>query len=100
MKQMLKEYNLEQDALTLYCDNMSAINISKNYVQHSKTKHIDIRHHFIRNLVENKIVTLENVGTKEQVADIFTKALDVSILYHNNVSILQPNLTVKHLTQA
>ncbi|WJX64416.1 hypothetical protein P8452_49197 [Trifolium repens] len=76
MKQMLKEYNVEQDALTLYCDNMSAINISKNPVQHSKTKHIDIRHHFIRDLVENKIVTLEHVGTKEQVADIFTMALD------------------------
>ncbi|KAK2389918.1 putative mitochondrial protein [Trifolium repens] len=76
MKQMLKEYDVEQDALTLYCDNMSAINISKNPIQHNKTKHIDIRHHFIRDLVENKIVTLEHVGTKEQVADIFTKALD------------------------
>ncbi|KAK2444335.1 putative mitochondrial protein [Trifolium repens] len=76
MKQMLKEYDVEQNALTLYCDNMSAINISKNPVQHSKTKHIDIRHHYIRDLVENKIVVLEHVGTKEQVADIFTKALD------------------------
>ncbi|KAK2426713.1 putative mitochondrial protein [Trifolium repens] len=76
MKQMLKEYDVEQNALTLYCDNMSTINISKNPVQHSKTKHIDIRHHYIRDLVENKIVTLEHVGTKEQVADIFTKALD------------------------
>ncbi|KAK2429638.1 putative mitochondrial protein [Trifolium repens] len=76
MKQMLKEYDIEQDALTLYCDNMSAINISKNPVQHSKTKHIDIRHHYIRDLVENKIVVLEHVGTKEQIADIFTKALD------------------------
>ena len=73
---MLKEYDVEQNALTLYCDNMSAINISKNPVQHSKTKHIDIRHHYIRDLVENKIVTLEHVGTKEQVADIFTQALD------------------------
>ncbi|WJX12010.1 phytanoyl-CoA dioxygenase [Trifolium repens] len=77
MKQMLKEYDVEQDALTLYCDNMSAINISKNPFQHSKTKHIDICHHFIRDLVENKVVTMEHVGTKEQVADIFTKALDV-----------------------
>ncbi|WJX12365.1 hypothetical protein P8452_02875 [Trifolium repens] len=76
MKQMLKEYDVEQDALTLYCDNMSAINILKNPVQHSKTKHIDIRHHYIRDLVENKIVILEHVGTKEQIADIFTKALD------------------------
>ncbi|CAM8994611.1 unnamed protein product [Rhodiola kirilowii] len=43
---------MEQEEMTLYCDNMSAISISKNAVQHSKTKHIDIRHHFIREPVE------------------------------------------------
>ncbi|CAM8920783.1 unnamed protein product [Rhodiola kirilowii] len=47
MKQMLEEYGVKQDVMTLYCHNMSAINISKNPVQHSRTKHIDIRHHFI-----------------------------------------------------
>jgi len=77
MKQMLKEYNVEQDVLTLYCDNLSAIKISNNPIQHSMTKHIDIRHHFIGDLVEEKILTLEHVATKEQLADIFTKALDV-----------------------
>ncbi|GAU31624.1 hypothetical protein TSUD_63730 [Trifolium subterraneum] len=77
MKQMLKEYNVEQDVMPLYCDNLSAINISKNPIQHSRTKHIDIRHHFIRDLAEDKIVTLEHVGTEEQLADIFTTALDV-----------------------
>ncbi len=76
MKQMLKEYNVEQDVMTLYCDNLSAINISKNPIQHSRTKHIDIRHHFIRDLVEEKVITLEHVTTDEQLADIFTKALD------------------------
>jgi len=65
MKQMLKEYNVEQYVLTLYCDNLSAINISKNPIQHSRTKHIDIRHHFIRDLVEEKIITLEHVATEE-----------------------------------
>jgi len=75
MKQMLKEYNVEQDILTLYCDNLSVINISKNPIQHSRTKHIDIRHHFIRDLVE-EVVTLEYVNTKEQLTDIFSKALD------------------------
>ncbi|KAK2376831.1 gag-protease polyprotein [Trifolium repens] len=78
MKQMLSEYNVEQDVLTLYCDNMSAINISKNHIQHSRTKHIDIRHHLIRDLVEDKVVTLEHVATDNQLADIFTKALDAS----------------------
>ena len=76
MKQMLKEYNVEQDVLILYCDNLSAINISKNRIQHSRTKHIDIRHHFIRDLVEEKVVTLEHVDTEEQLTNIFTKALD------------------------
>ena len=60
----------------MYCDNLSAINISKNLIQHSRTKHIDIRHHFIKDLVEENIVTLEHVATEEQLADIFTKALD------------------------
>ncbi|KAK2378545.1 putative mitochondrial protein [Trifolium repens] len=77
MKQMLQEHNVEQDVLTLYCDNLSAINISKNPIQHSRTKHIDIRHHFIRDLVEDNVITLEHVDTEEQIADIFTKALDL-----------------------
>jgi len=74
---MLEEYDVQQGVLTLYCDNLSAINISKNPIQHSRTKHIDIRHHFIMDLVEDKVVTLEHVTTEEQLADIFTKALDV-----------------------
>jgi len=65
MKQMLKEYNVEQDILTLYCYNLSSINISKNPIQHSRTKHIDIRHHFLRDLVEDKVVPLEHVDTEE-----------------------------------
>ena len=75
---MLSEYNVGQDVITLYCDNFSAINISKNPIQHSRTKHIDIRHHFIRDLVEENIVTLEHVTTEGQIADIFTKALDAT----------------------
>jgi len=76
---MLKEYNVEQNVMTLYCDNLNAINISKNLIQHSRKKHIDIRHHFIRDLVEDKIVTLEHiVATEKQLADIFTKTLDAN----------------------
>ncbi|CAM8932620.1 unnamed protein product [Rhodiola kirilowii] len=76
MKQMLEEYGVKQGMMTLYCDNMSAINISKNPVQHYRTKHIDIRHHFIRELVEKKTLTLTHVSTEKQLAAIFTKALD------------------------
>ena len=78
MKQMLEEYGVTQSFMVLYCDNMSAISISKNSVLHSRTKHIDIRRHFIWGLVEDNIISLEHVWTFVQLSDIFTKSLDVS----------------------
>ena len=64
--------------MVVYYDNSSAIDISKNPVQHSKTKYIEISYHFIRDLVKRKIVCLEYIPTKRQNADIFTKPLDRS----------------------
>ena len=74
----IEDYGIVQNTLIVYCDTTSAINISKNLVQHSRTKHIDIRHHFIRELVENKSIIIEHVAIDKQLADIFTKALDSS----------------------
>ena len=78
MKKLLTDYGISQDTMVVYCDNSSAIDISKNPVQHSKTKHIEIMYHFIRDLVEKKIVCLEYIPTEQQNADIFTKPLDRS----------------------
>ena len=64
MKKVLTNYGISQDTMVVYCDNSSAIDISKNLVQHSKTKHIEIRYHFIRDLVERKIMCLEYILTK------------------------------------
>ena len=75
---MLEDYGIVQNTLIVYCDNTSAINISKNPIQHSRTKHIDIQHHFIRELIENKFVVIEYVATDKQLAYIFTKTLDSS----------------------
>ena len=61
--------------MILYCDNTSAINISKNPVMHTKTKHIAIKYHYLRELVQDKEVKMEYVNTKEQIDDIFTKVL-------------------------
>ncbi|KAL0797178.1 hypothetical protein Bca101_068555 [Brassica carinata] len=60
----------------VYCDNKSTIDISRNPVHHSRTKHIDIRHHFNRELVEDNQIVIEHVVTDLQLADIFTKSLD------------------------
>ena len=63
------------EPVTLYCDNTSAINISKNPLIHTKTKHIAIKYHYVRELVQDKEVKMEYINTKEKIADIFTKEL-------------------------
>nr|CAN82347.1 hypothetical protein VITISV_040746 [Vitis vinifera] len=75
MKQTLSDFNLIFEHVPIKCDNTSAINISKNPVQHFRTKHIDIRHHFLRDHAQKGDITLEFVSTKDQLADIFTKPL-------------------------
>ncbi|KAF7144341.1 hypothetical protein RHSIM_Rhsim05G0019000 [Rhododendron simsii] len=65
----------EEGPTVIYCDNMSAIAMSKNPVFHGRTKHIELRHHFIRDLVQNREIQLEFVNMKEQLADIMTKAV-------------------------
>ena len=64
MIKLLSDYGITQDTIVVYCDNSSAIDISKNLVQHSKTIHIEIRYHFIRDLVERKIVAFKYIPTK------------------------------------
>lgn len=61
--------------ISIVCDNISSITISKNPVMHSKAKHIPIKYHFLRGQVLEKKVKLEYVPSKEQVPDIFTKPL-------------------------
>jgi hypothetical protein len=76
MKQTLIDIQVEYDEpIPIYCDNTSAINISKNPMMRSKMKHIPIKYHFLREQVAEKNIRVEYVGTKEQVADIFTKPL-------------------------
>ncbi len=73
-----KDYGLTFENVPLFYDNTSAINIAKNPVQHSRTKHIDIRFDFLRDHVEKEDVELTFLDTKLQLADIFTKPLDSS----------------------
>ncbi|EOY03359.1 Uncharacterized protein TCM_018342 [Theobroma cacao] len=75
IKQQLKYYGMTMHNVPIYCDNMSAINISKNPMQHSRTKHIEIRNHFIRDHVMKNDIKIEFVNTLHQLADIFTKPL-------------------------
>ncbi|GJT60034.1 hypothetical protein Tco_1003567 [Tanacetum coccineum] len=75
MRTQLLDYGFKYNRIPMYCDSKSAIDISCNRVQHSKTKHIDIWYHFIKEHVERGTVEIYFVGTEYQLADLFTKAL-------------------------
>nr|GEU32861.1 hypothetical protein [Tanacetum cinerariifolium] len=75
MRSQLTHYGFGFNKIPMYRDNTSAIALCCNNVQHSRSRHIDIRYHFIKELVENGVVELYFVRTKYQLVDIFTKAL-------------------------
>nr|GEU38925.1 putative ribonuclease H-like domain-containing protein [Tanacetum cinerariifolium] len=75
LRTQLTDYGFHFDKIPMYCDSKAAIAISCNPVQHSHTKDIDVRYHFIKEKVEKGIVQLFFVGTEFQLADLFTKAL-------------------------
>ncbi|GJU79077.1 retrovirus-related pol polyprotein from transposon TNT 1-94 [Tanacetum coccineum] len=75
MRSQLTDYGLGFNKIPMYCDNKSVIGLCCNNVQHSRSKHIDIRFHFIKEQVENRIVELYFVNTEYQLANNFTKAL-------------------------
>jgi hypothetical protein len=76
MKATLNDFRIKFKQVPLLCDNESAMKLTNNPVQHSRTKHIDVRHHFIRDHQQKGDISIENVGTDDQLADILTKPLD------------------------
>ncbi|GJV18472.1 hypothetical protein Tco_1367492 [Tanacetum coccineum] len=75
MRTRVKDYGFNYNKILLYCDSQSALAISCNPIQHSRTKHIHTRYHFIKEQVENGIIELYFVRTVYQLADMFNKAL-------------------------
>lgn len=67
--------DVKQGPVTLYIDNRSAVDLARNPVFHGRSKHIDLRYHFIRDCVEKGLIVIKHVSTGEQRADILTKAL-------------------------
>lgn len=68
-------FGIKVDCIPIMCDNSNAVSIAKNSIHHKYTNHIDVRHHFLRDNVEKRLVEMVFCKTKDQVADILTKAL-------------------------
>lgn len=75
LNQLLKEIDINVKDVVLYCDNVSAQHIAKNEMYHARTKHIDIKHHFIRDVINKDQLKLDYINTNDNIADLFTKNL-------------------------
>ena len=76
IQQQLRDYGLNFTNTPIMVDNESTISITNNPVKHSKTKHIEIRHHFIRDCVEKRLIHMVKVDSDNNYADLYTKAFD------------------------
>jgi hypothetical protein len=95
MRQTLQDFGYNLSKVPLLCDNESAIRLADNPVEHSCTKHIDIRHHFLRDHQQKGDIDVYHIITEIQLADIFTKPLDekrfcrlrseLNVLYSSNL---------------
>jgi hypothetical protein len=90
LKQSLADYNIKLGNAPLLCDNESAVKIAKNPVLHPQTKHIDIRHHFLREKEANEDIALQNIRSEEQLVNIFTKPLNerIFVRLRNELNVL------------
>ncbi|GJZ88984.1 copia protein [Tanacetum coccineum] len=94
MKQALIDYDIRLDNVPIMCNNRGTIDLSKNLVQHSRTKHIEIRHHFLRDNVQKGHVSIEKVAFIDNIADILTKPLK-----HESVNYLRLSLgMIEHIS--
>nr|GEW45763.1 hypothetical protein [Tanacetum cinerariifolium] len=99
MRSQLLDYGLGFNKIPMYCDNKSAIALCCNNVQHSRSKHIDIRYHFIKEQVENGMIELYFVNTEYQLVDLFTKALGRDKIEFLTTKLGMRSFTPKMLTQ-
>ena len=75
MKKYLQELGFKKDRYVLFCDNQNAIHLGKNPTFHSKSKHIDVRYHWIRDVLNTKALEFEKVHRDDNRADMLTKPL-------------------------
>ncbi|KAM1025522.1 hypothetical protein PS2_038373 [Malus domestica] len=88
VKNLLRDLGFRpKHAMHLHCDNKAAIDIAHNPVQHDRTKHVEVDRHFIKEKIEARLIEVPFVKSKDQLADMLTKAVTSSV-FHNSLSKL------------
>ena len=92
MNKFLQELGLQQERYLLYYDSQSVIHLSKNPTFHSKSKHINVRYHWIRDALEMKLFCLEKIHTDENGSDMMTKPIPTKKLqfYRKQAGLVEP----------
>jgi len=75
MKKFVQELGFQQQMYVLFCDSQSAIHLGKNPTFHCRSKHIDVRYHWIRDILDSKLLELEKIHTDDNNSDMMTKTL-------------------------
>jgi len=86
-RQQLNDFSVDTGCSPIFCDNTSATNIAKNPCQHKRTKHIDVRHHFLRDNVEKGLISMNFCASNKQIDDIFNKALSREQFERNRLEL-------------
>ncbi|XP_075077084.1 uncharacterized protein LOC142163839 [Nicotiana tabacum] len=87
IRQQLRNYGIFVGCVPIFCDNTSTIKIAKNLCQHNRTKHVDIRHQFLRDNIEKGNISINFCKTEDQIANNFTKALSVDHFERNRLEL-------------
>ena len=87
MQRFMEELGKKQENSRLYSDNQSAIHLAKNSVFHSRTKHIELKYHFIRSVLDEELLKLEKIHTSQNSADMLTKGVTREKLSSCSVSV-------------
>ena len=77
LKVMIGELGITQECVKIHCDSHNAIHLANHQVYHERTKHIDIRLHFVRDMIELKEIVVEKVVSEENLADVFDGYIDI-----------------------
>ena len=87
LSRLVSEFGLKQDSVCIGCDSSSAIQLNKNPKYHERTKHIDVRLHFVRDEIANGVVNVFKVPTQTNLADILTKAVP-AVKFRNSLNLI------------